>query len=688
MKSSIRHIWLTIFLILVLSGNTFSQLSNVDKLRLQISKEKNDTTKANLLIKLGLKDSIGYSERINCFRRAYSLSKKENYRYGLVFGKYYEVLELSKPGSYLAAIEKSKRVIEGLDSLHVIQFLYLYPLAEIRGLFNSAGKQEEKFRYYQEKLAFYKKYGPVENTADCYHGIAGYYWYLSDFDKAIEYYMRARDVYRSFDPLGYASETQVIGSEYLAWGNLDKAEEYLKAALADLVRLNEAFYCYHQLGDLYFIRQDYAKALQYYFLGKQYCIYTELKAINLVNCAMVYIQFEKMDSARFYLDSAERIRQKENLGLVFPNGNAEIDYTYYKFFLARHNEKRALHHLESAMQVAQSENYLPLILKYAKELHSFLLKQGDSLRALRYLVQYHTIQDSLNKMNTQARIASFEIEQQQQQKEDEIENLKVQKSSQRNYYLLAGALLLLIVIGVISRIFYKRKRDKEQLTTDFKKQLAQAETKALRAQMNPHFIFNSLNSINSFVMDQKHEIASDYLIKFSKLIRLILDNSRSETISIEKELETLKLYVVLEAARFENKFKCVYHVAEDVDTNSIKIPPMLLQPFVENAIWHGLMQKEGEGTITIDISMSNEQITDNSEQLLRITITDDGIGREKAAKLKSKSATHKSHGLKVTSQRIEMMNKLNSSGAQVNIVDLKDEEGKATGTRVELIIPF
>ena len=240
---------------------------------------------------------------------------------------------------------------------------------------------------------------------------------------------------------------------------------------------------------------------------------------------------------------------------------------------------------------------------------------------------------------------------------------------------------------MISRIIYKRKRDKEQLTTDFKKQLAEAETKALRAQMNPHFIFNSLNSINSFVMEQKHEIASDCLIKFSKLIRLILDNSRSETISLEKELETLKLYVILEAARFDNRFKCVYHVSEDVDTNSIKIPPMLLQPFVENAIWHGLMQKEGEGTITVEIAMSNEQLAVSNEQLLKITITDDGIGREKAAELKSKSATHKSHGLKVTSQRIEMMNKLNSTGAKVNIVDLKDEQGNAKGTRVELTIP-
>jgi len=110
------------------------------------------------------------------------------------------------------------------------------------------------------------------------------------------------------------------------------------------------------------------------------------------------------------------------------------------------------------------------------------------------------------------------------------------------------------------------------------------------------------------------------------------------------------------------------------------IPPMLLQPFVENAIWHGLMQKETEGTITIEIKMEGEET-------LKISITDDGIGREKAAELKSKSATHKSHGLKVTSQRIEMKNNLNSTGAQVHIFDLKDESGNAIGTKVELVIP-
>ncbi len=408
---------------------------------------------------------------------------------------------------------------------------------------------------------------------------------------------------------------------------------------------------------------------------------TFFQANNLLKIASVHLKLGNNDSVLFYLESADKIRQKEKSGIYFANNFGDIDFIFYQYYLAVGNKKSALKSLETSFQNARLSNDVRQILGCTKELHSFLLKNGDSLQALRYLLQYIAMQDSLNSMNAKARIASFEIEQQQQQKENEIERLQAQKATQRNYYIFASILLLLIILGVISRLRYKRKRDKEELTTDFKKQLAQAETKALRSQMNPHFIFNSLNSINNLVTDQKHEIASDYLLKYSKLIRLILDNSRSELIPLDKELETLQLYIQLESIRFENHFAYVLNIAENVHTGSIMIPPMLLQPFIENAIWHGLMQKRTQGSITVDIRKE-------TEKFLYISITDDGIGREKAAEIKSKSATHQSHGLKVTSERIDLMNKLNSTGAQVRIVDLKDEQGNALGTRVELIIPI
>ncbi len=683
MKSSTHQIWSMTILIILFSGNIFAQLSGADKLRHIISKETNDTTRIKLLIQLGLSYPETDPEQDKYLQEAYDLSKKTNFRYGLAYGEYYEGILLLRSGRYEEALYKYKSSINRLDSLRIVQSIN-GPLSTIRFVFNLAGKQPEKFRYYSEKIVFYKRHGLYENTANCFHGIAGYYHSLANYDKAIEYYLRARDVFRSFDSLGYANEQQVVGSVYLEWGNLDKAELYLKSALKDLIRLNEVnnyFFCYHKLGDLYFIRHDYNQALQYYMKGKEYATTPPYQAINLINCAAVYLRLESKDSARFYLDNAEKIRQKEKLGIFFSQGNLEIDYTYYQYYVAIGNQKIALKYLEATLHEALSAKYIPLVLKYTDELHSFLINNGDSLQALRYLVQYHTIQDSMNTMNAKARIATFEIEQQQKKTENEIEQLQAEKVKQRNYYLVTGTLLLLIVISVVSIIVYKRRRDKELLTADFKKQLAQAETKALRSQMNPHFIFNSLNSINNFVTDQKHEIASDYLLKFSKLIRLILDNSRSETIPLDKELETLQLYVQLESIRFENHFKYVVNIAENTSTGSIMIPPMLLQPFIENAIWHGLMQKRTKGTITVDIRKENEKF-------LNISITDDGIGREKAAEMKSKSATHRSHGMKVTSERIEMMNKLNSTGAKVHIIDLKDEQGNALGTRVELTLPI
>jgi tetratricopeptide (TPR) repeat protein len=539
------------------------------------------------------------------------------------------------------------------------------------------------FRYYSDKIVYYKRYGPIENTANCFHGLGQYYQSLADYDKAIGYFLRALDVNRTFDTTGALNERGIIGATYLEWGNLEKAEEYQLSTLKELITMNEVFDydVYDALGNICFKRHDYKMAFSYYFRGKTGYKASLLRALNLQNIAAVHLELGNYDSTLFYLESADKIRQKEKSVVFFAYNFTGIDYYFFKYYAATGNGNLAIQYLEAALTQVEISKNIPLLLKYTNELSSFLLKQGDSIQSLRYLVQYQSLQDSLNKINTQFRIASYEIEQQQKEKETEIEVLQAQKTTQRNYYLIGGVFMVLVVLAGFSRIRYKRKRDDEQLQTEFKKQLAQAETKALRAQMNPHFIFNSLNSINSFVMDQKHEIASDYLIKFSKLIRLILDNSRSETISIEKELETLKLYVILESARYDNKFKCIYTIAGDVIINSIMIPPMLLQPFVENAIWHGLMQKEGEGTINIDIKKVDEEF-------LNISITDDGIGREKAAELKSKSATHKSHGLKVTSQRIEMMNKLNSTGAQVNIYDLKDEQGIAMGTKVELIIPY
>jgi signal transduction histidine kinase len=221
-----------------------------------------------------------------------------------------------------------------------------------------------------------------------------------------------------------------------------------------------------------------------------------------------------------------------------------------------------------------------------------------------------------------------------------------------------------------------------QLELGFEQKLAETEMTALRAQMNPHFIFNCLNSIKLYATDNDAKKASEYLTKFSRLIRLVLENSRSERITLQNELDALQLYLDMEVMRFKNKLHYQIDVQATIDTEFVEIPPLLLQPYVENAIWHGLMQKLEGGNVSVRI----EQLRDD---YLRVTITDDGIGRTKAAELKSKSATpKKSFGMNVTGERIALINQLYQTHTQVQIHDLTDSEGQPAGTEVVLEIPI
>ena len=228
----------------------------------------------------------------------------------------------------------------------------------------------------------------------------------------------------------------------------------------------------------------------------------------------------------------------------------------------------------------------------------------------------------------------------------------------------------------------QKEAELKEASARFQQRISETEMAALRAQMNPHFIFNCLNSIQFFTAQKDIERASDYLTKFSRLIRMVLENSRSERVTLHNELETLRLFMDMEMMRFGKKIRYVIDLDEQIDTEAIEIPPLLLQPFVENAIWHGLMHKDEGGTVLVSVQQP-------TADRLRIMITDDGVGRAKAAEYKSKSATHnKSFGMKITAERIELINQMYHTNTQVAITDLVDECGRATGTKVIVDIPL
>lgn len=249
-------------------------------------------------------------------------------------------------------------------------------------------------------------------------------------------------------------------------------------------------------------------------------------------------------------------------------------------------------------------------------------------------------------------------------------------------------ILLALVIGFsilfsINQRFraLKKKHEKEKNVLAIKQQLMDLERKSLRLQMNPHFIFNSLNSIQSFVVSNNSEKAIHYLAKFSKLMRMILQNSRETYIALSEELKSLTYYMDMEKLRFDNKFDYDIDVDPNIDADFTGIPPMIIQPYIENSIIHGLINKKGKGMINI-----NFQLMDTS---ILCTIQDNGIGREMAMKIRDESGLkRKSRGMQITKERLDILSKQSNEQFLVNICDLKNDSGEAEGTRIELVIYF
>jgi ligand-binding sensor domain-containing protein len=253
----------------------------------------------------------------------------------------------------------------------------------------------------------------------------------------------------------------------------------------------------------------------------------------------------------------------------------------------------------------------------------------------------------------------------------------------------------LIVLAIVGSVIYaglryrmqeslkatKLKAEKHKLQVEMNHKIASLEMVALRSQMNPHFIFNCLNSINRFIIVNDNLMASDYLTKFSKLIRQVLDNSRSEKISLAKEIDTVNLYIEMEKLRYVDKFDYSIDIDSDIDTNSILIQPMLIQPYVENAIWHGLLHKKTGGKLQIGIAIKGNQ--------LHICIEDNGIGRKRSEEIKARQPVrNSSHGMKVTAERMAMLNNKVNEQSEILITDLTDSSGIPCGTRVDLVLPL
>ena len=387
------------------------------------------------------------------------------------------------------------------------------------------------------------------------------------------------------------------------------------------------------------------------------------------------------DSATYYFSLALHQAQAENdLGNVYQVYMAQVKY------LTSISPAKKINILDTAFSVAKKIVYLEGQANAALELSNLYdqLKNKDS--SLYYYTQYRAAYDTLFSEHNRRNTIIHESEWMIKRKEIENQHLKELATIQekeidaKNALLLVLAICFGLIIGIAFFIHKSNQAQKKRMDSSYKQKIAETQMQALQNQMNPHFIFNSLNSIENFMMQNEKRLASDYLNKFARLIRTILDSSRNELLPFAKDMEALQLYIDLQQLRFNNKFTYETIVDPALLNGDFKVPSLIVQPFVENAIEHGIAHSERTDLkLTVTVSLANECI--------QYTVTDNGIGREQASAYNSQNKPyHKSVGLKITENRVRIFNGQQSSNENIVITDLFDEEGGAAGTIVSVKI--
>lgn len=362
-----------------------------------------------------------------------------------------------------------------------------------------------------------------------------------------------------------------------------------------------------------------------------------------------------------------------------------INYKIANAYIAQDQYEQAIPYLEKSIVQADTEDDLIVQKDATRKLSEVYEYRGDFTKALETYQDYVSVVDTLyirkeqeisraarfnREISTkQSRISGLEQERELSQSKYDLaltEQELVQENNKRQKWIIYSLILGLIMLGLATFFFY-RSNQQQKLANNL------LALKSLRSQMNPHFIFNALNSVNNYIAKSDERSANRYLSEFSTLMRSVLENSEEDFIPLTKELELLQLYVKLEHSRFPEKFDYKVTIDEQLDVSAFQIPPMLLQPYIENAIWHGLRYKEEKGYLNIDLKQKDKDS-------LVITISDNGIGRKKSAQIKtSNQKKQKSKGMGNIKKRVAILNDMYKDKVDVYISDM---ESDGTGTRV------
>jgi tetratricopeptide (TPR) repeat protein len=540
-------------------------------------------------------------------------------------------------------------------------------------------RSDKSISYYRKALKYFNLSGDEQSLASVWENIGISIFLISHWPadssktygiKLLNYSRRIHDRYLEAKALMeiamyYSNDRPVNGvSKAVSYGDsaLNLASELKNHELLSIIWSNLGFYYANsQLLTGSKIERELARSCYIKSIhegekaGKNI-----LQVLSLNNLTPFDIEEKWFDSAEIRLDSAEA--KLNDYFMIDNTGNAESDNSInfreepFNFFVAR-----------------QEKNNLYL------NRYNLVMARGELRKAIDYLNLYYQSRDSMNAIQQGRQldllIAEAEAERTDQKikglaQDNELANIKLSRSR----FIFIGAGAGIVIIGLFLLLYFQRKRwNAEQKSVTL-------EQKLLRSQMNPHFIFNSLASIQNFVVNHKANEASIYLSRFSQLIRNILDNSMEEYIPLQKEIETILHYLELQKVRYAGQFTYNLTVDERIDGESMMVPPMLAQPFIENAIEHGIRHKETAGHVDVRFSLERN--------LIRFEVEDDGIGRERAREIRLKQKqVHRSLSTSIAHDRLNRLNKKLKTKIRLEITDLKNDRGEACGTKVAFGIP-
>jgi tetratricopeptide (TPR) repeat protein len=537
----------------------------------------------------------------------------------------------------------------------------------------------------------YHQAGNIKDEIACHNELSKMYEFLGDFENGVDYCKKSISIAEQFAKNNSKQIDAVSPGIAMFWmcrlykiaGDYETALEIIRQArkyFPDQLDIHSNGLWTAEIGDVHRRMKNYDSA--FYYLKRFDTTKNQPSDFGKPSLAYLYLEQKEYDKALELGTSIVKF-QKRIHRITIPLGwgllicaNAYLKKKDYSAGLQ--NAREALYYLKIIKgKVLMIDNY--------KLLSEIFRNLGKNDSAYYYLHEYTTLKDSLLNRQFLWKLNSYKKEAEEERKisqinllnkDNQLQQQTLKQESTLKKGLITGLILLLLLgIFIFRSLTLKRKSELQKQKLESEKKQSDLEMKALRAQMNPHFIFNCLSSINRFILKNEAKTASGYLTRFSRLMRMVLQNSQRKSITLEDELQMLGLYLEMERMRFKNAFDYSINFLNEVEADNIFIPPLVLQPFCENAIWHGLMHKEAEGFLTIELRIE--------DAILICTITDNGVGREKAENLKSKTAEkEKSMGLKITADRLALSNNGKNVSTAFEIEDLKDESGAATGTKV------